>query len=105
MAFTQQELINDLIVSVAKDHQLKETLEKVLSDAGHTATESARVAFALLEIAVESFRKHGISPCTLAPMLQLKAHGATSDRILKMLMQLQSDDELREDVTKKVTVN
>lgn len=105
MAITQQEMLNDLLISVAKDQRKKDEISRILTEAGVKIDGSARVAFALLELAVEAFRKHGISPCMLSPILQLKAHGATSERMLKVLMELQQDEELMDDATKKATVN
>lgn len=100
MAMSRQEMLDDLIVSIGKDKSKREEIERALKAAGIDVEKSARTAFALLELSVESFRKHGISPCMLAPLMQLKAHGATSDRILKMLMEVQNDQELMEDGAK-----
>lgn len=104
MAMTRQEMLNDVLVSVAKDQKRKEEIRAVLKAGGIDTDDHARNCFALLELAVEGFRKHGISPCMLAPLLHLKAHGATSDRTLKMLMSLQDDEELLGEATTKATV-
>lgn len=101
---TSRELLTELIASTAQDKKLVEEIRVKLAEAGIDVTTSARAAFACLELAVESFRGHGVAPCTLAPILHFKAHGYTSDRVLKMLMLVQEEDDARNEL-KPATVN
>jgi hypothetical protein len=89
--------LNDLLVDVGKQVQLKREVLDTLKQAGRDPRESARVAFLLMEIGLDAFRTSGMSPFMAMALIQLIAHGATMERALKALMLIQEEDDLKDE--------
>lgn len=90
--------IDDLIVDVAKQNQLKRDVLETLKKHTHDPEQSARVAFVLLEIGIDAFRRGGLGPFLVQSLFSMIAHGATTERALKALMLIQEEDDLKDQI-------
>ena len=90
--------INDLIADIGKQRQLQQDILESLKKHGQNPDESARVAFSLIELGINAFRRSGMGPFLVMALCQMIAHGATTERTLKALMLIQEEDDLMDQV-------
>ena len=90
--------VNDLIADIGRQVQTKNDLIDTLKKHAKDPEQSARVAFALIEIGIDAFRRSGMGPFLVMAMCQLIAHGATTERSLKALMLIQDEDDAKDQI-------
>ncbi|MET0742981.1 MAG: hypothetical protein ABWY78_06380 [Microvirga sp.] len=86
--------IDDLIADIGRQVQVKNDVIDTLRKHAQDPDQSARLAFALLEIGIDAFRHAGMGPFLVMALCQMIAHGATTETALKALMAVHEEDDL-----------
>ncbi len=90
--------VNDLIADIGKQVQTKRDVIDTLKKHAQDPDESARLAYSLIEIGIDAFRRAGMGPFLCMALCQLIAHGSTSERALKALMLIQDEDDTKDQI-------
>ena len=86
--------IDDLIVDIGKQVQVKNDVVDTLKKHAQDPESSSRLAYALIEIGIDAFRHAGFGPFIVMAICQMIAHGATTETALKALMAIHEEDAL-----------
>lgn len=94
--------INDLIADLGKQLQLKQDVVDILKKHTKDPEQSARLAWALIEIGMDAFRAGGMCPHALMMLTNMIAHGSTTETGLQALMLITEEDDVREQLADEI---